>query len=564
MATWHPTTSSLPLPLLLFLLPPASAIKDLWKVSIDNGPAPAPADGPPISASASRDRAILPYQIIGIVGAYLFVACFLLTLLLTIGRRLRHHALSTSYRRPTEMVKPMGRAFDPSPVSLFSSSARSWRSPRRLRDKQSAAGSVRSGMSGTGAGTVSPAMESVVSFDATVIEADRAQRQDEMERLYAAVMAQDDRKSPVAATSAFGKGVTVSTSEVDLRTAPSEWNREARARARAPPRLVTDAPNLRHLQVEPAQWSPRSPGTPKSPVRAIYPPDSSMPPMPSSPTSPVGAEYPTTPLTPRFSDQFHYPQRRVPSGGSFSSNSLPSNPSPSPPSRRSKKTPALRHLKISPPFALPDADNSDGARTPLSPQPRVYPDPGLPPPPRLPSKASLENPFAPAATSNWPFAADEASARVNEVRDIPQPYPSRRSGGVGLDPPPISTKDWSRQDKQENFSISPSSTSAADPKGQLPFRQHQTPDSTSAPWSSNRSAAAPPALKTTLLPPRRDGLSAAAPWTGVAVPYSPYMPFTPVTPVCARLVGRRETEANERERVVEMVEDEEEVWGGAY
>ena len=151
-----------------------SALKDLWVVDIDNGPAPSPEDGPPFSAHATRDRALLPYQIAGIVGSYVATVFILGTLLLTVGRKLRRRAQDMA-ARPTEMVKPMGRAFDPSPISPLSSSGRSWYSPRKLRSKKSANGSVRSGRSGF-SNTRSPGMNSVASFDANVIEADRLQR----------------------------------------------------------------------------------------------------------------------------------------------------------------------------------------------------------------------------------------------------------------------------------------------------------------------------------------------------------------------------------------------------
>ena len=43
----------------------------------------------------------------------------------------------------------------------------------------------------------SPHIQSMASFDANVLEADRLRRQDELERLYAAVMDHDERQRVV-------------------------------------------------------------------------------------------------------------------------------------------------------------------------------------------------------------------------------------------------------------------------------------------------------------------------------------------------------------------------------
>src|ERR1700712_4207764 len=89
---------------------------DLWSVDIDLSPAPSPEDGPHFSAHASRDKSLLPFQIVGIVGSYLGSVLIIVTLLLTVGRSRRRIALDRAAEaRCTEMVKPMNRAFDPSP-----------------------------------------------------------------------------------------------------------------------------------------------------------------------------------------------------------------------------------------------------------------------------------------------------------------------------------------------------------------------------------------------------------------------------------------------------------------
>ncbi|KAK5119685.1 hypothetical protein LTR85_007261 [Meristemomyces frigidus] len=546
----------------------ASAISDLWAVSIDEGPAPSPEDGPPFSAHATRNRALLPYQIIGIVGSYVATVFILGTLLLTVGRALRKRAQIMALR-PTEMVKPMGRAFDPSPISPLSSSGRSWYSPRKLKSKRSANGSIRSGVSNP----VSPAMDSVVSFDVNVVEADRQQRQEEMERLYAAVMAQDDRKSQAA---------TITTSEVQP-IAPPQYSQK-----RAPPRLVTDAPALRHLQVEAPQWSPHSPSTPKSPIRAIYPPDSPMPPMPSSPTSPLRAEYPTTPLTPQFfNDPTHRshelrPTREARASSFGSTRSFASNSTSAAAAGGKKIRKSLRRLKISAPIQQGD-DNSDGARTPLS--PRFYTDPGIPPEP--PTARTIDSQYQPitpgaASTKSWRYGEEHNTEdeQMDEVRDLPQPHPNRMSAYNYNSPAQAITNAAST--RPDPTAVPTIKVPVASGHRPLPLRQlaaqqsQQQSDAYAAAhplspmtWNKGYPLSAGP-VKTTFLDAKKDRLG--APRTGLATPYSPYMPYTPLTPVTPHLTSRAERRQRQKEdRKVhgviteeDQVADEKDLWSSGY
>ncbi|KAK5132726.1 hypothetical protein LTR08_008692 [Meristemomyces frigidus] len=581
---------------LLSTIPPISALTDLWAVHIDNGPAPSPEDGPPFSAHATRDRALLPYQIAGVVGSYVATVVVVGTLLLTVGRKLRRRAQDMA-ARPTEMVKPMGRAFDPSPISPLSSSGRSWYSPRKLRSKKSASGSVRSGVSNL----VSPGLASVVSFDANVIESDRQQRQEEMERLYAAVVAQDERKSQTA---------IITTSEVPVAAPPTSPPRYSARRA--PPRLVTDAPALRHLQVNSGQWSPRSPTTPKSPVRAIYPPDSPMPPMPSSPAGPIRAEYPTTPLSPHFADQLPprtsdlRPVRDTRTSSYGSSRSFASTSTTvAGTGRKARKS--LRHLKIGAPIQSAGDDNSDGARTPLS--PRFYTDPGIPPEP--PTARTLDSQYAPttpgaastrsfgqyaapntpggASTRSWRYGETD-DEQMDEVRDLPLAHPNRASAYVYNDPAQGVTDLASSRPADP---IAPTTAAASNPNRPLPLRQlaqqqqehqhqhHQQHPHPTFPLSPTHwphphphhqpHLLSPPPVKTTFLSSRAHE-RLGGPRTGLATPYSPYMPFTPLTPVTPHLLGRAERRQRMREErrgrgaIVEeeAVRGEGEIWGDGY
>ncbi|KAK5174184.1 uncharacterized protein LTR77_001264 [Saxophila tyrrhenica] len=535
---------------LLSILSPASA--GLWDIDIDNGPAPPPEKGPPFSAHASRDRALLPYQIVGIVGAYVGIVLILGSLLLTVGRKLRKKAQSMT-TKPKEMVKPMPKNFEASPISPRSN--RTWFSPKGLRSKRSVTSSIRSGVSTQ----VSPAVESVMSFDNSVIEADRARRQEEMERLYAAAFAQDDQRN--------------GHPNAGPNTAPPEYS------GRAPPRLITDTPRLRHLQIPGS--GPQSPTTPKSPVRAIYPPANSAAAQPPMPTSPVRAEVPnySLPKPPPADYDFKMNRHeRVPSYGSGQTSASVSAPK--------KLRKSLRNIKISGPIM--GDDNSDGARTPLS--PRYYTDPGVPP---EPPSARMEHtpssaypPETPATMRSW-HPGDEHET-LDEVRDLPQAYPQRATAhNYNNEAQLVINAASTRPD--------PTKPANATGNGALPFRemnrqyaqqQQQLSSQTAFPLSPghwNASSTTPTSaggfgyltsagpVKTTFLEARRDRLG-LGPRTGQATPYSPYMPFTPLTPVTPRLTSRAERKQREKDEkkvhgaIMEedQVADEKDLWSSGY
>lgn len=178
-----PSTTSSFIVLLALLLTPTFAIPtSIWHVSIDEGPAPPPDKGPPLSANASRDPAILKYQIVGIVAAYLFCLC-VATVLITYGRRLQRKTLSSDHSLSMEMVKPAAKVNQevlgtgPSPISPRKEGFRPWVSPAQVHQhKQS--------------------QVSVSTVDERVVEAHKAKDMDDLERLYAAVMLQDEQPPP--------------------------------------------------------------------------------------------------------------------------------------------------------------------------------------------------------------------------------------------------------------------------------------------------------------------------------------------------------------------------------
>ncbi|RFU36196.1 hypothetical protein B7463_g26, partial [Scytalidium lignicola] len=159
-------------------------------LGIDWYPAPSPEDGPPLSAGASRDKSLLPAQIGGIIGAYVFSVCVVGLALLFIGRRLRHRITSA---RDIELVEPGLKAYgiDPSPISPgpYGSGVRnfSWPSPEKT-DRNPYVFPVNS------ASPQSSVREDPF-VDRRVVEADRMMLQRDLEDIYAHVMVQEEAKA---------------------------------------------------------------------------------------------------------------------------------------------------------------------------------------------------------------------------------------------------------------------------------------------------------------------------------------------------------------------------------
>jgi hypothetical protein len=467
---------------------------NLWKIDIDNGPAPSPEEGPPFSAHASRDMSLLPYQIIGIVGAYFATVLILITLLFTVGRRLRKQALSGA-ERPTELVKQLGRTFD-SPQATHS--LRGWGGVRKMR---SATSSIRSGNSKMR----SPAMESVASFDPYVIQKDRERQEEDLARFYGHVYEFEE-----ARTVGIGQAVTNDVPEIRQPVPPQR-------RTNLPPHLRTNTNALQRTDSYPT--SPRTPISPA--VRAIYPPSD----YPSAPRSPSSTQL-KSPSSNR--------DARVVSVG----NAQVINPGV-PGKTRSKLRRSLKELQISGPIK---DDNSDGARTPLS--PRFYIDPGIPPePPSAHTIDSQHYPISPATMTSWREGDEYDDVHdLAAVRPLPEASP-QRPGATRLSPPP----------RRPNAPVI--NTDKA-----LPFRQYQSHFPTS-PRAWN--------VKTTVLETRA---RMQGPVTGQATPYSAYMPDKLITPVTANFTTRAERlQKQKEERALrgpiaeeDQVKDDQELWRDPY
>lgn len=535
----------------IFLLQPlllsaAATPNDIWHVSIWEAPAPPPGEGPPIAASALRDPRYLPAQIASIIGAYVFSVVFVGTAILLVGRRLRRAAQASPGTLSMEMMKPVkqdvSKAFDPSPISPSKSNPygpspqstvdmrNNWPSPNPNRSPNKSArssggwGSLAKG----GHNKQQPSVQSsVITFDESVIEDDKERNAREMERLYAAVMDHDEKKS---------------TSVVNL-------SEEQQPRSPISPQYPPEFHHLRSTQQFSSVPPPRS--DTRSPARALT-------------KSPQTTSKPT-PLS------IHSRNSSRSSFGSFS------------------KKRGIRNLPISPPMGspdlVPDYNDAYGDSEPLS--PRVYDDPG-PPPPTPPSKNTSksredhtdrlsprsarfpEPALRTPRTSVPPTPTIQTIPEVYLNRSEPQSRNSDRAGSSGdltkpkRTPAPLALRTqalnppkspWNAQQHSNPLRSAP-----------LPLRNQHPTD-----LNSNRP---PSTIKATVLERKLPGHghNLRTPQTGVpATPYSPYMPFTPLTPMTpSRLVTREERKRRGKEEgrrvatIDDAVEEEGDMWGDAY
>jgi hypothetical protein len=168
---------------------------NIWHISIWESPAPPPDKGPPLSAHALRDKSKLPYEIVGILGAYIVWVAVSALLIIFVGRRLRRKAQTSLRTLNMEIVKPAVNPAPPGVVPGPKSPIKQWASPATTAVNSFKSPKLGHDHKGSHA--------SVSTFDDRVVEQDKARNMEEMERLYAAVMAHDIKKSPPKQTNGF-------------------------------------------------------------------------------------------------------------------------------------------------------------------------------------------------------------------------------------------------------------------------------------------------------------------------------------------------------------------------
>lgn len=494
----------------------------VWHVSIFEGPAPPPKAGPPIAASAVRDPSFLPVQIGSIVGAYILFVILIAAALLLVGRRLRRAAQSSPRTLAMQMMKPFRtdnpQAFDPSPISPTANNPYSL-SPNSTIDMKNSWPSPEKSKSSSVWPSIGKShrkqasmQSSVVTFDESVIEEDKTKNQQEMDRLYAAVMEHDDLKS---------------NSRLDL----------------AEKQCPQNPPELQHLRSGP--MSPRSSSTvprtdTKSPARTLT-------------TSPQRQTRPS-PIT------IHSRTASRSSLGSFSKKrsvrDLPISPPMGSPDMVSENVSMYGESEpLSPRFYKPGPPPP----TPPMRQPASIPEDGFDA--SRPSPRRVEFPdFSRAPRTSIP------NMQNSEVPNRPQTQSTNTDNDIPL-------RELTKQKRTPApLALRTDSASRPAPSTQHPLRSAPLPLRNLRPtgYNSDRPSST---IKATVLERKvPDQRVPYTPRTGVpSTPYSPYMPFTPLTPMTpSRLVTKQERKRREKEEgrrvatIDDAVEEEADMWGSGY
>ena len=491
--------------------------KDIWHVSIFEAPAPPPGKGAPIQASALRNLAYLPAQIASIVAAYVLALLFIGSAILFVGRRLRRAAQASPKSLSMEMVKPVKtnvpKAFDPSPISPATSKNLYGPSPADTVDMKGAwpsPGKSKRESSAWGS-TKKGHTKRQPSYQSSVVTFDESVIEDDRER--------NEREMERLYAAVVQHDEQKVASVVEL------------------PQQNRNPPELQHLRDTKQVLSPPQPLK----IETTSPPRAQT-------KSPRGSHRPT-PLS------FHSRNSSRSSLGSFS------------------KKRGIRSLPISPPMGSPDIvpDGMYSESEPLS--PRVYDDPG-PPPPTPPHQGYIgvrEDRLSPREARFPDYPLRSPRAPLSSIPVIHEPIPesqpissqslSSSKQSLARDPnkprrtpAPLSL----RTQTLNNSSMSLNGNLRTAP---LPLRN---------PYPTNLNADRPEStIKATVLETKGANHGLRTPRTGVPItPYSPYMPFTPLTPMTpSRLVTREERKRKGKEegRRVMTTEDavieEPDAWG---
>ena len=565
-----------------------------WDIDIDNWPA-LPTDClAPISRNADRDIHHLPYQVSVILASYVAVTIVVGTSILSI-RRKRH---SKAPRRLVEQ-KPLEaelRCFDPTSPSSFVS----WmRNPLRRRGPGSTV-STNVSPGGADAGDVSavplsPSMISMASFDQTVLEHDRATRQAEMDRLYAAVMLHDEARRSQASQVLRQHQLDLAALQTGPRNSVAST---VGSRIHLDPRVAGSAvPDVPRTPISPLAG-------PSAPVKVIYPPGANAPLSPTSPLrandqwaaalntglktgkqlSPIGEQtylpgdmypaspppghkrmrLPNQPYTPKTAGMLPSPALRsppvtalLPPRPTLDGMGLPERPN----SSHSRSSRGRSSLKVRIAGTASHRSREDGDEEERRPLSASFRDErqhrsGAPPTPEDSSPESSGG-----HSDAWPVPAPQEIPPLPQLARLETDLPP---AGTPANPTPrrpnLTIKTGHSRTKSTESAVSQAASTLTVGAAPAVPKLSAAAAAAAAPPANGGSKPlllrvnfpeSAPSTKTTFLESRPAGGAATAvgagqrtgrtPRTGVPqTPYTPYMPFTPVTPVTPRLVTRKE------------------------
>ncbi|KAM0320122.1 hypothetical protein ACHAO8_000717 [Botrytis cinerea] len=532
-------------------------------LGIDWSPAPPPEDGPPLSAGASRNKALLPAQIGGIIGAYLFSLCIVGILIIALGKRLRRQVELEARALEVELVDSTFAGVytgssGPTPISPSNLRNFSWPSP----DRKYFAPAINPDPNAFVFPSIQESYpnpyiyptqrhhsiqqsiyshQSQPSIDNKIVEADREMMNRNLEDLYAHVMEQEEAKAAgMDVRNMPPPKVPGGVSEVAPHHQVQPSSRKLAKHKPSEINTNDDKSTKTHSRASSiisALTSPRSvPKSPKSPrrkgIRGLRI------------SSPIATPHSTTfshaasdeePLTPR--EYVHrapppIPRNQAPYGYTSSNGESPT---------RSIAETLDTISPVSPQQKLPSL-NTRNLQISLKSEPNTA------------SPQSAEE-----RTKTMFSRPLRAAPSKNSLLHKPQ---TSNGSSASPDSPSSSTAIGSTSTYQ-----TASNTSSA-PTRSLPFREQ---------FQQNMLSPNLP-TKTTILErvPRDNGQKTGGlrtgglktPFSGGTVPYSPYQPFTPMMPITPRLVTKEDRKKMKRAMpktpVVEMIKSEEDIWDSGY
>ncbi|KAH6647650.1 hypothetical protein BKA67DRAFT_539499 [Truncatella angustata] len=483
-------------------------------LNIDWDPAPAPEDGPPLSAGALRDPAYLPAQIGGIVGAYALSLVLVAATLLLLAKKRRQHleaadedfeelkydlAFPEGFPQSPEDPFPYSLTTPRSPIKNFSYPTPVEQEPNPYvfpSPQEPNPYIIPSPQSSTLALGVNPLV------DQNVVAADREMAQQQLEEMYKYVMEQDEAKQA---------GVVLQAPPAPMLKSPptpsSQKSGFLRKGKNKPANLELNNPEMEKPQSRTSSIlsALKSPRGKKPSVKGISISSPIMTPMSGTFPRQEGEEmetipprhYAPAPPPPVPSDQYPYMARRM---------TRPVEPL-TPPDMSPESTMSIderlgyefghaRNTSEAPTEGEPVSAISERSTTPLV---------GLPSSPK-PSVTRFQIPSLPSSPKpGATFQRANAPSAVRTGGSLPL-----RAYEPSLVSPSFQTT------KQTTFERAPLS----------------------------------PGLRT--------------PMTGAAVPYSPYQPFTPVVPMTPSLVTKadrkRMKQLQPKTPTLQMVKSADDIW----
>ncbi|KAF7878819.1 hypothetical protein EAF04_000022 [Stromatinia cepivora] len=532
-------------------------------LGIDWSPAPPPENGPPLSAGASRNKELLPAQIGGIVGAYLFSLCIVGILIITLGRRLRRQVELDARALEVELVDSAYGGIHtgssgPTPLTPANLRNFSWPSP----DKKYFAPGINPDPS---AFVFPPIHQSYTnsyvyptqrhhsihqsiyshqsnpSIDNKVVEADREMMNRNLEDLYAHVMEQEEAKAAGMDVRSMPPpkvpGEVSATALQQAQPQSKKFGKHKLSEINTNDNISTKT-HSRASSIISALTSPRSaPKSPKSPRRkGIRGLRISSPMATPHSTTFSHAASDEEPLTPR--EYVHrapppIPKNQVPYGSTSANGESPT---------RSIAETLETISPVSPQRSLPSLNTRNLA---------------------ISLKSEMDTASPQSATDDRTRTMFSRPLRATPSK-ISLPHNLKTSNGSSASPDSPSSSTAIGSTSTNNTQTA----SAVNPTRSLPFREQ---------FQQNMLSPNLPTKMTVLERVPRDygqktgGLRTGGlktPFSGGAVPYSPYQPFTPMMPITPRLVTKEDRKkmkkAMPRTPVVELIKSEEEIWDSGY